>query len=244
MRGKSRDKPRTISTQTFTRIVRVKRLAGLYSLLFLGFLLPSNSFLSVAGETKEEERVIEGLQKNYDSAVDFMADFRQETEVKTLNRNLKAWGKVYFKRPGKMLWRYDEPKGQLVLADGKSLYYYQPEQQQVIKSPLKNAFRSDIPLSFLLGIGNLKRDFRLSLKGLEQQHYVLQLHPKNESGRFGEILLGLERQAFDIAWARIRDAAGNITTIRFSGIRKGIGLKDSLFRLQLPDGVDVVELGS
>jgi len=223
---------------------RGKRLAGFSSSLPLVIFLLADGFLCFGGEIKEEEHVIEGLQRNYDSAVDFVADFRQETEVKTLNRNLKARGKVYFKRPGKMLWRYDEPKGELVLADGKSLYYYQPEQRQVIKSPLKNAFRSDIPLSFLLGIGNLKRDFRLSLKGLEQQHYVLQLHPKNESGRFGEILLGLERQAFDIAWARIRDAAGNITTIRFSGIRKGIGLKDSLFRLQLPDGVDVVELGS
>ena len=50
---------------------------------------------------------------------DFVADFRQETEVKTLNRTLKASGKVSFKRPGKMLWRYEEPKGQFVLADGK-----------------------------------------------------------------------------------------------------------------------------
>lgn len=188
--------------------------------------------------------MIERLQRSYDSAVDFVADFRQETEVKTLNRNLKAWGKVYFKRPGRMLWRYDEPKGQLVLADGKSLYYYQPEQRQVIKTPLKNAFRSDTPLSFLLGIGNLKKDFTLRLKGVEQGHYVLQLHPKDESGRIGEIFLGVEREAFDIVWARIRDAAGNVTTIRFSRIQKGIGLKDSLFRLQVPDGVDVVELGS
>ena len=104
------------------------------------------------------------LQKNYDATVDFVADFRQETEVKTLNRSLKASGKLSFKRPGKMLWRYDEPKGQFVLADGKHLYFYQPEQNQVIKSPLKNAFRGDIPLSFLLGLGNLKKDFNATLK--------------------------------------------------------------------------------
>jgi outer membrane lipoprotein carrier protein len=223
---------------------KAKKPDWLSALLLLVIFLIADGLPCFGGEIKEEERVIEGLQRSYDSAVDFVADFRQETEVKTLNRNLKAWGKVYFKRPGKMLWRYDEPKGQLVLADGKSLYYYQPEQRQVIKTPLKNAFRSDTPLSFLLGIGNLKRDFTLRLKGLEQGHYVLQLHPKDESGRIGEIFLGVEREAFDIVWARIRDAAGNITTIRFSRIQKGVGLKDSLFRLQVPDGVDVVELGS
>lgn len=206
------------------------------------FLLAGSS-PGAGGEVKEEDHVIESLQKSYDSAVDFVADFRQETELKTLSRNLKAGGKLYFKRPGRMLWRYDQPKGQFVLADGKSLYYYQPEQGQVLKSPLKNAFRSDTPLSFLLGIGSLKRDFKVSLKGMEEGRYILQLGPKKEMGGVGEIVLGIDRATFDIAWARIRDAAGNVTTIRFSNMQHGMGLKDSLFQLQVPDGVDVVELG-
>ena len=220
-----------------------KRLTQLCCLLLFACFF-SASLPSTAGEIREEAYVVENLQKSYNSIVDFVADFRQETEVKALNRNLKAWGKLYFKRPGRMLWRYDEPKGQLVLADGKSLYYYQPEQRQVLKSPLKNAFRSDIPLSFLLGIGSLKRDFKVTLKGMEEGHYVIQLAPKGDSGGLGEILLGVDRHSFDILWARIRDAANNGTTIRFSGLRKGTGLKDSLFRLQVPDGVDVVEIGS
>lgn len=221
-----------------------RRLEGLLSVLFLAFFLLPISPLRAAGEIKDEDYVIESLQKRYDSTVDFVAEFRQETEFKTLNRTLKAWGKLYFKRPGRMLWRYEEPKGQIVMADGESLYFYQPEQEQVIKSPLKNALRSDIPLAFLLGIGNLKRDFRATLKSVEQGYYVLQLGSKREWGGVGKILLGIERNVFDILWARIWDGAGNITTIRFSGMRRGIGLKDSLFRLHLPDGVDVVELGS
>lgn len=228
MRGKSRNKG-------------PKRF---FLLLSVGALIFADSSMQSAAESKEEDQVIESLQKSYDSSVDFTAEFRQETELKTLSRNLKARGKLYFKRPGRMLWRYEEPKGQFVLADGKSLYYYQPEQAQIIKSPLKNAFRSDIPLSFLLGIGSLKKDFKVGLKGLEQGHYVLQLGPKGELGGVGEITLGIDRDKFDILWARIRDAAGNVTTLRFSDMRKGIGLKDSFFRLQVPDGVDVVELGS
>lgn len=220
------------------------RLTGLSFLLFLSFIFLADAPFSVAAEMKDEEQAIEGLQKSYNSTIDFVADFRQETEIKTLNRSIKAWGKLSFKRPGKMLWRYDEPKGQWVLADGKNLYYYQPEQGQVLKTPLKNAFRSDIPLSFLLGIGDLKRDFKATLKGLEEGHYVLRLAPKGELGGVGEILLGIERHAFDILWARIQDAAGNLTSVRFSNIRKGTGLKDSLFRLQMPEGADLVELGS
>jgi len=198
---------------------------------------------SFAGESRSADQIVDSLQKNYDATVDFVADFRQETEVKTLNRNLKAWGKLSFKRPGKMLWRYEEPKGQFVLADGKNLYFYQPDQNQVIKSPLKNAFRSDIPLSFLLGIGNLKRDFNATLKSTDDNQHVLNLEPKGDSGGFSEVLVGVSRATSDILWVSVRDAVSNVTSIHFSGMRKGVGVQESLFRFQAPDGVDVVELG-
>jgi len=220
--------------------LKLKTAAKIFLLLILALTAGIQSF---AAEGRSAEQIVDSLQKNYDATADFIADFRQETEVKTLNRKLKASGKLYFKRPGKMLWRYEEPKGQFVLADGKNLYFYQPEQNQVIKSPLKNAFRSDIPLSFLLGLGNLKKDFNATLKGIEESQYVLLLEPKGELGGFSEVLVGVGRKTSDIDWVSVRDAAANVTTIRFSAMRKGVGVEESLFRFQVPDGVDVVELG-
>jgi outer membrane lipoprotein carrier protein len=223
---------------------KIKIKIGLAVWLFTVLVVVSGSPLwSLAAESNSAEAIVDRLQKSYDATADFTADFRQENEVKTLNRTLKASGKVSFKRPGKMLWRYDEPKGQFVLADGKHLYFYQPEQNQVIKSPLKNAFRGDIPLSFLLGLGNLKKEFSAALKSTEENSYVLRLEPKGEAGGFSEILLAVSKSSSDILWVSIRDAAANLTTIRFSGMRKGVGLNDSLFQVQIPSGADVVELG-
>jgi outer membrane lipoprotein carrier protein len=218
-----------------------RELGKLYGLLFVIFLLSADR--GRAAEGKSADAIVDSLQKSYETTADFVANFRQETEVKTLNRNLKAWGQVSFKRPGKMFWRYDEPKGQFVLADGKHLYFYQPEQNQIIKSPLKNAFRSDIPLSFMLGIGNLKKDFNAALKATEETQHVLRLEPKGEAGGFSEILVGVSKASSDILWISVRDAASNLTTIRFSEMRKGVGIKDSIFQLEVPKDVDVVELG-
>ena len=195
-----------------------------------------------AAEVSAADSIVDSLQKNYDATADFVADFRQETEVKNLNRTLKASGKLSFKRPGRMRWLYDEPKGQFVLADGKYLYFYQPDQNQVIKSPLKNAFRGDIPLSFLLGLGNLKKDFNATLKASEENQHVLRLEPKGEAGGYSEILLGVSKSS-DILWVSVRDAANNLTTLRFSNMRKAVGLKDALFQVQIPKGADIVELG-
>jgi len=224
---------------------RLKLKAALLPIAFLVAAIGQldGTPFSHAAEGNSADAIVDGLQKTYDATADFIADFRQETEVKNLNRSLKSSGKLSFKRPGRMLWLYDEPKGQFVLADGKHLYVYQPDQNQVIKSPLKNAFRGDIPLSFLLGLGNLKKDFNATLKGSDENQHILRLEPKGEAGGYSEILLGVGKASSDIVWVSVRDAANNLTTLRFANMRKGVGLKDALFQVQIPKGADIVELG-
>ncbi len=221
----------------------LRRLKVTFGLHWLVITVAIGSNFARAGESESADAVVDRLQRNYDATSDFVADFSQETEVKTLNRALKTSGKLTYKRPGKMLWRYDTPKDQFVLADGKHLYFYQPEQNQIIKSPLQNAFRTDIPLSFLLGLGNLKKDFNATLKAAEEKQHILRLEPKSDAGGYSDILMGVSRATSDILWVSVRDGAGNLTAIRFSDMRKGTGVNDSLFSLQIPKGADIVELG-
>ena len=242
--GQSHERSMRKKSKNKLRFENEPAISAFFLLATLTFPIFSHHLAAAAAEIKDAESVVEGLQKRYDSTVDFVADFFQETKLKTLNRRVKAWGKVYFRRPGKMLWRYNEPKGQVFLADGKHLYYYQPEQKQVIKSRLSYAIRSDTPLSFLLGIGDLKRDFKATLVSTDKEYYVVRLTPKEAMEGIGDFLLGIEIKEFDILWVQIEDAIGNVTTIRFSSMQRGVGLRDSIFNLQIPDGVDIVELGS
>ncbi len=242
--GQSRERSMREKSKNKSRFENGPVISAFFLLVTLTFPIFSHHFAAAAAEIKDADSVVEGLQRRYDSTVDFVADFFQETNLKTLNRRVKAWGKVYFRRPGKMLWRYNEPKGQVFLADGKHLYYYQPEQKQVIKSRLSYAIRSDTPLSFLLGIGDLKRDFKATLVSTDKEYYVVRLTPKEAMEGIGDFLLGIEIKEFDILWVQIEDAIGNVTTIRFSSMQRGVGLRDSIFNLQIPDGVDIVELGS
>jgi outer membrane lipoprotein-sorting protein len=55
--------------------------------------------------------------------------------------------------------------------------------------------------------------------------------------------MGVSRSSADIVWVSIRDAANNLTSLRFSNMKKGVGLQESLFRLKIPEGIDIVELG-
>jgi outer membrane lipoprotein-sorting protein len=55
--------------------------------------------------------------------------------------------------------------------------------------------------------------------------------------------MAVNKPSFDIVSVSVHDAANNVTTLRFSNMRKGVGLKDALFQVEIPSGADVVELG-
>lgn len=188
--------------------------------------------------------VVREVQRRYDSTRDYSAEFHQTTEYRTLNRSISGRGSFYFSRPGKMLWRYEEPAGQFVLSDGRHLYFYQPAERQVIKTAVRGAFRSDLPLSFLLGIGKLERDFRAELLESSADGHRLRLIPRRANTGLREIILTADTQRYDIRRVRIEDGGGNLWTFGFENIRRGVVLDPSVFQLKVPQGVDIVEFGS
>ena len=143
-----------------------------------------------------------------------------------------------------MLWRGQEPDGQFVLSDGKHLYFYQPAERQVIKTALGSVFRSDLPLSFLLGIGDLERDFRPELMESTDHGRRLKLFPRKADSGVREIHLTVDPGNHDIRQVLIEDGGGNRWTFRFENIRRGVGFDPSFFQLEVPQGVDIVEFGS
>ena len=201
--------------------------------------------LPVRGAGAQDTRdIVREVQRRYDDSREYSADFRQITEYRTLNRRVAGAGRVFFSKPAKMLWRYQEPAGQFVLSDGKHLYFYQPAERQVIKTAIGSVFRSDLPLSFLLGIGDLARDFRPESMDSTDGGQRLKLFPRKANTGVREIQLTVDPGNYDIRQVLIEDGGGNRWTFHFHNIRRGVALDPSLFRLDVPQGVDIVEFGS
>lgn len=187
------------------------------------------------------ERVVRKLQKRYDATADFTADFSQQVEVATLGKALESSGRVFFKRPGRMRWEYLKPEPQTIVADGHTLWVYQPEHHQVLKAPFRAAFQSTTPVSFLLGVGRLTADFTPSLLPPPGPDVLrLKLVPKQDR-QIGVLLLDVRRDTYDIVGAEVVDPLGNVTRLAFSNMKRGVGLADSRFTFEVPPGTDVVE---
>jgi len=91
---------------------------------------------------------------------------------------MRSKGRMYFRKPGRMRWEYEGPEPQTIVADGTYLWIYQPEDRQVLRAPLEQAFQSQTPVSFLLGVARLGEDFEPELlDDADDGSLRLALHP-------------------------------------------------------------------
>lgn len=189
----------------------------------------------------EVDAVVAAVQARLDSAADFQADVHQEAVVAALDRTVTAGGTVTFKRPGKMRWEFTGDDPQTIVADGTTVWFYQPEDRQVLKAPLESIFRSTTPVSFLTGVGRIAEDFQAAIVERDEATATLALDPKRSGGDVGRLVLVVDSASFDIVEARVTDPLGNLTRLRFSNLRRNAGIEDGVFVFEIPPGVDVID---
>lgn len=189
------------------------------------------------------ETATQRVQRRYDATETFSADFDQEMKIESGGQVLRSSGKVWFQRPGRMLWRYEKPDEQTIVCDGEYLWIHQPADKQVLRAPLRDAFESRTPVSFLLGVASVERDFRPALLAPAGDGSVrLRLDPlADPQAVLGSLELELDPVTFDIRAAIIRDSIGNTTRVALRGLVRNRPLDPALFRFEPPAGTDVQE---
>jgi len=206
------------------------------------WLLATVVALPIAATALEQEQIIERVQKRYDDTRDFTANVSQEMMVASLGKTVTSSGKVAFKKPGRMRWEIEQGDAQLVIADGTTLWLYQPTERQVLKTPFDAAFRSTTPLSFLTGVGRIQKDFDVTVDSAQANPdvYALTLVPRNEGSSVGRLRLLVDRESFDMRGAEVHDPQGNVSRVTFTNVRRNVGVDDKQFVFEVPPGVDVI----
>jgi len=151
---------------------------------------------------------------------DYTADFFQESRIASLDRMQRARGdvKVLFDSRGQEFdrgpdsrvatvmfhWQYQEPTRQELVSDGKTMWVYLPENNQVIQSDigLVSKARESNPMTFLTGLGNLSRDFQINFATPNRDvegNYILELRPRRTTALLNRMLIVVDRNVVDQA---------------------------------------------
>lgn len=202
----------------------------------VGYVL-TLAILGLGAMVAQADTGTERLNKFMKKAKTVEATFTQEVVSEQGKITQTAIGKFYLKRPGKFRWEYQSPNPQLIVGDGKKLWVYDKELEQVTVKPMKQALGSS-PASILMRQRNLNDDFIVLERSPREGMLWVDLRPKKKNGDFKRILIGLDEigvQAMDLY-----DQFGQITMIRFQESSYNKPLKNSLFKFTPPPGADVI----
>jgi outer membrane lipoprotein carrier protein len=207
----------------------------------LAWLVLVSLLAAVHARAASVDDTVRHVQERLDATKDFTAAVDQDLVMTSAGKTLHATGTVAFKKPGRMRWNLTGATTQVIVADGTTLWFYQPDEQQVLKAPFQAAFRSTTPISFLTGVGRLSEDFDVTLDGDADGVLHLGLRPRQATGELGRLQLTVDARSYDIVGAEVFDPTGNVTRLRFSDLRRNTGMDDAQFRFEVPAGIDVIE---
>ena len=169
------------------------------------------------------------------------ADFRQIV-VDARGREIgEGQGRLIIVRPGRFRWESTpagaEPGAQLLIADGRNLWFLDRDLQQATVKPLDGALPQS-PAMLLAGGAELGAAFEQRVLGKRAGFDWVEVKPRDARSDFREASFAF--QSGQLARMVIIDKLGQRSELRFTGVAKNRPVDPLLVTFELPDGVDLI----
>jgi outer membrane lipoprotein carrier protein len=191
------------------------------------------------------EEIMEKVRSKYSAMKSLSASFKQNFYWKLADKKQGFDGKIYVAKDGMFKFEKKGKNPQLIVSDGKSIWSYSEENNQVIiRSVNKESGNLYDPRSFILGYSDKSKPNLLGEEKLGRENcYFLELSPENnEETDFKEAKIWVNRRNWLIMKIEYTDLNGNITTYFLSDIKVNPVLKESFFRFSPPEGIEVIDM--
>ncbi|HZR67909.1 MAG TPA: outer membrane lipoprotein chaperone LolA [Burkholderiales bacterium] len=146
-------------------------------------------------------------------------------------------GTLAFQRPGRFRWVYEKPYPQVIVGDGRKVWIYDEDLNQVTVKRLDRALGST-PAALLAGSNDVAKAFDLSDAGRKDGLEWVEARPKDKEASFERIRIGFG--ASGLAAMELSDSFGQTTLLRFQSLQRNPKLDASQFRFSPPKGADVI----
>ena len=197
-------------------------------LIFLAMLLGAATVS--ASPATDVEKYLSGLAS-------WTADFEQTIDDGHGHVMRSAAGRLYLQRPGRFRWDYSQPSEQLVLADGKQIWFYDKDLAQANVRDMDTSLAST-PASLLSGNGSVSTQFNVTAMPPSGGLQWFQLIPKHADTDFQLVRIGFDKG--ELRSMFLADKLNQITQLTFSNSKRNLPLAPDLFSFVPPPGVDVI----
>ncbi len=149
-------------------------------------------------------------------------------------------GTFEFERPGRFRFVYRKPFEQTLVADGRTLWMYDVDLNQVTARD-QSAVLGSTPAALIASapdLSALKKDFELRDAPFADGLEWIEATPKSRDGQLQSVKVGF--RGAQLAALDILDSFGQRSLLTFTGFEVNPLLDASAFRFQPPAGADVL----
>jgi len=194
----------------------------LFTLLFSPITALSEEQVDAVEQNKQHAALAQKVEGYLNNITSFQASFEQVIPGQPIST-----GMFYLQRPRKFLWQYNVPHAQKLVSNGKHLYFYDEESEQVTQLPLNS------------GIGGL-----LTAKKLQLQNDKVALKSLTEEGAFIKAVLSPKGEDHTVSFVFHKqpalqlvklittDELGSEIHVGFSQIKEKIVIDQDVFSFE------------
>jgi outer membrane lipoprotein carrier protein len=203
---------------------------------FVRDLFPLFLLVSLTAVQASAADLIARIEQTYRKAPSLQAAFTQKTTIELLDKEETKQGKLSLIK-GKFLIEYQTPQKQTYTYNGKKLWIYTPDFQEVEIYRKAGKQMNQEALSFLNGLRNISELFIVESISSLSKTVVLTLKPRDAHSVFQQLNLTFDSESLKIQEARLWPRRGNQTHYVFKKIKIDQKLDSSLFDFKIPQGV-------
>jgi outer membrane lipoprotein carrier protein len=180
------------------------------------------------------------LDTYFDGLTSLRASFTQtvkDAKGKDIDRTT---GALVVQRPGKFRWETNAKgggSGQLLVADGKNVWFFDRDLEQVTVKPADAAL-SSTPAMLLSGASNLRDNFTLTPAGKRDGLDWVLVEPRRPEADFRRALFGFKDKT--LQRMIIDDRLGQTATIEFASVARNGAVAPAEVSFTPPPGADVI----
>ncbi len=206
---------------------------------------PGSPATAVPTQQSTVEAVVQRAVRAYETARTARGTFEQSLVNPQTGTRSTARGEFFRAQPDKFAFKFTEPRGDAIIADGAHVWVYLPSTNpgQVIRAPLSPNSAGSFDLGAMFFERPLER-YAIADRGATtldgRAVRAVQLTPRQRGGQFSTATVWLDGEGV-LRQFHVVDGMGLERTVRITAYAPNATVDRSVFRFVPPEGVRVID---
>ena len=209
------------------------KLLSFLSLMFVSNLLFANETTKEGSLAKDPQMLLSEVR---DGLKTMKAGFTQYEVTEDNQHGEESHGLVWLKAPDQFRWHYKQPIEQLIIADGKKVWVYDEDLEQVTVKEQNNKLN---PIYVIINKDLSETHYDIKFETETTDTAWVSLTPKEQSEEVKTVWLALKDKS--LSQIKVVNHMDQTMIFELHGSEKNPELEKGLFEFTPPEGVDVIE---